>query len=215
MGAFYSRETIEQQASALLARYSAETGTPLCLPVSAEHILDTALANELSSVLWDVLPETSGLAVFGCLHQGAQTIVLNESRRDLLLDTPGLLNTTIAHEIGHWQLHARRPPEGQVVLPGFDAVDLNTAATEPDYWDEKNAHRFMASLLMPRDLLVPRALAAELSHWRGLYRLREQLDVTITALKIRLEELGFAYVDKKGAFHRSRAESVGQLRVIK
>jgi hypothetical protein len=189
-------------------------GSPLSPPLSAEHILDVALADELGSVLWEVLPEAPGTTVLGCLDQSSKTIILNESRRSLLLDTPGLINTTIAHEIGHWQLHADRSHTGQTMLPGFESLSPPDTQSATDYWDEKNAHRFMGNLLMPHELLCPPALEEGLSNWRGLYVLREQFDVTITALKIRLEELGFTYVDENGKFHGSRAEAAGQQRAL-
>jgi Zn-dependent peptidase ImmA (M78 family) len=209
----YTRESIEQQASTLLTRYFRKTGLPVLPPVCVENIVDVALANELGSVLWDTVIEPSGSAVLGCLDEDTRVIILNETRRELLLETPGLVNTTIAHEIGHWQLHTDRSSRDQASLPGFDSLPSGPITSEINPWDEKNAHRFMASLLMPREMLIPHASAIDLSSWPGLYALREQFDVTITALKIRLEELGFTYVDKYGVFHGSRAESVGQQRI--
>lgn len=44
--------------------------------------------------------------------------------------------------------------------------------------------------------------------------LREQVNVTITALKVRLSELGLVYIDQDGTFHRSREEAKGQQRLL-
>jgi hypothetical protein len=214
-GKFYPAKTVERLASELLARYQNRTSRPLAFPVSAEQILDSVLGDELNSPLWDSIPEPPGHTILAGLAPMQRLIVLNDTRKSLLLETAGLLNTTIAHEIGHWILHVDRTLIDQPVLPGFQyQLEFNCARGDASSWDEKNAHRFMGYLLMPSDLLAPAVNGADLASWRGLYDLREQLDVTITALKIRLEELGLVYVDRHGAFHHSREEALGQHRLL-
>jgi Zn-dependent peptidase ImmA (M78 family) len=63
---------------------------------------------------------------------------------------------------------------------------------------------------MPKTLLLPRAARVDLQNWRGLYQLREDFGVTISAIKVRLEKLGLTYVDNDGRFHKSRQEAGGQ-----
>jgi Zn-dependent peptidase ImmA (M78 family) len=141
-------------------------------------------------------------------------IVLNEARRDEIFGTPGFYNTIIAHEIGHLVLHIDSARLHQNVLFRLDSIATNDVEHSIDQWDETNAHRFMAHLLMPAELVVPLARESDLSSWQGLYHLREEFDVTITAMRIRLEKLGFNYVDENGVFHRSRSEALGQKRLI-
>jgi hypothetical protein len=43
-----------------------------------------------------------------------------------------------------------------------------------------------------------------------VYRLAERYDVTVTAMKVRLNQLGLVYIDDRGTFHRSKAEAEGQ-----
>ena len=56
---------------------------------------------------------------------------------------------------------------------------------------EWQAERFAGYLLLPGSLLLPTLAGVDLYHWPALYRLRDQFQVSITALRIRLEELGY------------------------
>ena len=44
-------------------------------------------------------------------------IKFNESRRQVFEETPGLYNTVLGHEIGHWELHVDHNPAAQQQLP--------------------------------------------------------------------------------------------------
>jgi hypothetical protein len=67
---------------------------------------------------------------------------------------------------------------------------------------------------MPSRLLLPAIEDVDLLRWPNLYRLRDKFSVSITALKIRLENLGLIYVDPDGGLHRSKAEADGQLPLL-
>lgn len=214
-GEYISDTDLERRASALLGRYRLATGRPLAAPISAEAILEQVLDDELSSPLWDAIPEPPGRTILAGLAPEQRLIVLNEERRAAILGQPGLFNTLIAHEIGHWSLHVDHAALAQRTL--FDGTyDLAhaTGQGEPSTRDERNAHRFMAYLLLPAELLVPRARQYTFTGWRDVYPLRDEFNVTITVLRIRLEELGFFYVDPQGRFHRSRLEARGQQRLL-
>jgi len=214
-GEYFSDATLERQASELLSRYRRATGRSLSAPISAEAILEQVLDDELGSPLWDTIPEPAGRTILAGLAPEQRLIVLNEDRRAAILGQPGQLNTLIAHEIGHWFLHVDHAALAQRTL--FDGTyDLAhaTGQGEPSTRDERNAHRFMAYLLLPADLLVPRARHCTFTGWRDVYPLRDEFDVTITVLRIRLEELGFFYVDTRGNFHRSPQDARGQQRLF-
>jgi hypothetical protein len=68
----------------------------------------------------------------------------------------------------------------------------------------------MGYLLMPRPLLLPRVKGMNLQSWPPLYRLRDEFDVTISAMRVRLEKLSLTYVDSQGRFHKSRQAAEGQ-----
>ena len=67
---------------------------------------------------------------------------------------------------------------------------------------------------MPSHALSEAVQTADLLSWPGLYHLRDRFQVTITALKIRLERLGLLYVAADGQLFPSRQEYDGQMRLI-
>ena len=213
-GGFFHPSTLERRATDVLRRFRLAGGA-LRPPIHAETLLDVVYPRELNSPLWDAIDEPPGSAILGGLAPGQRLIVLNERRRRLFEETFGLVNTTIAHEIAHWELHVDKDLLDHPPLPGF-TYDLAFTCLRggPASWDEKNAHRFMGFLLLPSELFVPRAQEADLTSWRGLYALRDEFEVTITALKLRLHDLGFAYVDRDGTIHPSREEAMGQRRLL-
>jgi hypothetical protein len=214
-GQFFSDAALERLATELLGRYCRATERPLSAPISAEAILEQVLDDELGSPLWDSIPEPPGRTILAGLAPEHRLIVLNEDRRAVILGRAGQLNTLIAHEIGHWLLHVDRASLAQpTLLDGTYTLAHATGDGEPSTRDERNAHRFMAYLLLPAELLVPRARRCTFTGWGDVYPLRDAFDVTITVLRIRLEELGFLYIDAQGRFHRSRQEAKGQQRLL-
>ena len=71
----------------------------------------------------------------------------------------------------------------------------------------------MGFLLMPSSLLWEAIRDVELTNWTNLYRLRELFQVTISALKIRLERLDVLYVARDGQLYPSSQEYHGQTRL--
>ena len=66
---------------------------------------------------------------------------------------------------------------------------------------------------MPSHVLLEAVREVDLLSWPALYDLREQFQVTITALKVRLERLGILYVTEEGRLYPSRQEYEGQIRL--
>ena len=212
---YYADARLQRLANEVLIRHQLKTGRQLALPISASDILDDTLSDELRSVLWDKIECPPGTTVLAGLAPDDRQIVLNEEQRDLIVAWDGLENDLIAHEIGHWLLHVNRGTLGTLALPGVPRVVSIVCKGGVSFSrGEKNANRFMGYLLMPESLLVPLASSFDLRSWPSMFRLRQELDVTITALRIRLEELGFAYVDEGGRIHGSRREATGQRRLF-
>lgn len=215
MGIYYAPKTIESLAYNILVRYQQKTGRLLTPPISAESILDVVFDKELRSLLWEPIPEPPGRTILAGLNPEDRLIVLNETRRQIIMETDGLFNSLVAHELGHWTLHVDPAALLQSQIGDMPFIpQFRCDRGEPSSWDEKNAHRFMAYLLLPEDLLIPQATTADLTNWRGVYELRTQFNVTITTMKIRLEELGLVYIDEQGVFFKNRQEAHGQQRLF-
>jgi hypothetical protein len=86
-----------------------------------------------------------------------------------------------------------------------------------DYWREWQAFTFMRHILMPRTLIQPMLVGDRFLHWSGpggLYDLRDRLEVTISALVVHLNKLGFIEVDANRQIHDRRAMAVGQRSLV-
>ena len=203
---------IERQATRLLNRYEREVETLTEPPVPVEDIADGLLDLR---ILWDALPEAAGTSTLAGLEPHERMIKFNEARRQVFEETPGLYNTVLGHEVGHWEMHVEYNLAAQQQLPNLDQVYeyLYQEATSTQGSKETQAHRFMGFLLMPSGLLWEAIRDADLTSWTNLYRLRELFQVTISALTIRLERLGVLYVAKDGQLYPSLQEYHGQTRL--
>ena len=99
---FLSEAALERMANRLLARYEDRYGTIDYPPVPVESVLENILD---LGILWDTVPEKPGQSILAGLDPNNRTVVFNETRLELIEETPGLYNTILAHEAGHWEAH--------------------------------------------------------------------------------------------------------------
>ena len=98
-----------------------------------------------------------GTTLSGLLLPAEKRVWVNavEARR-----SAGRRRFTIAHELGHWQLHCRRrwtPTRGSAARDEVGATDARGA--RPRRRIEREANRFAAALLMPEPLVRERGPA--------------------------------------------------------
>ena len=209
---FLSDPQLEGKAARLLSRYDALYGAVSSPPVPVERILEDVLD---LSILWDDISEPPSQSILAALDPGSKTVVFNESRRTVITDTPGLYYTVLAHEVGHWEVQVDHGRLAQRPLPnlGRDFSCLYRRSGPGQDLREVQAHRFMGFLLMPADLLTEAIKGVDVLSWPTLYGLRDRFQVTISALKVRLERLGLLYVTEDGELYPSRQEYEGQMRL--
>lgn len=142
---------------------------------------------------------------------------------DLHVDQAGLVHPTLDgfdHDAGAFQ-HFRAPGGDVRVLLGRlhemgltpqEAQEAVVELTrgEDDFFESRQADRYAATLLMPEGLVRCVADGLDLQQWPTLYRLRDQFQVSISAMKIRLQTMGLIFVTPDGRIHRSKAEALGQ-----
>jgi hypothetical protein len=206
-GQYFYPGKLEYLANDLLAIYERKKKSPVRPPIKADLVAESVGLD----LLWEVIPEGPNQTILAEVRPEERLIVMNERRYDAIMGTPGYFNTTVAHELGHWWLHIDHTALNHAALPDF----IYSAAPyrRPDgrdKRDERNADEFMSYLLMPSSLLHPRAHRLDLQRWSGLYLLRDDFGVTISAMKVRLEKLGLTYVNADGRFYRSNREAGGQ-----
>lgn len=226
---------IENLARSRLDQLERELGRPLTLPIRIDLVAEKVLGLDF---LWDAIDELPGETILGGLIPQKRLIVLNEKRRSLFADKPGLERSTKGHEMGHWDLFIdktslnhptlftmdsdgpfafRTSPAGDVAIIKLLQSDpegrallrkIESRADEPD--EARAVNRYAAALSMPPDLLRAEALKMDRTRWPNLYRLRDRFDVTISALVVRLQQLELLYVDKHGRLYESRDAATGQ-----
>ncbi|MEW5957262.1 MAG: ImmA/IrrE family metallo-endopeptidase [Chloroflexota bacterium] len=201
--AFISKAGLEEMANALLDQYAREIEPIARPPVPVEKIADFLLELNLE---WLDIPDTELAPILAYLDPGSKTIRLNERRLAHFEQYPGTYEFTLAHEIGHYQLH---------VLSNELPPDHLYLCRDPQTGQDRRewqAERFASYLLLPLSLLLPAVEGVNLNRWPALYRLRDQFKVSITALRIRLEELGYLYVTAAGRLYPDRAAAAGEQR---
>jgi len=163
---FIAKEKIEEEASHLRTEAYKELNLPLNGPVDIESIIECYL--ELSV---DYTPLESG--VLGALYVAEKQVEINESiLPDKDKKSTGIFNFTLAHEVGHYILHA----------PLLAANSQNVICRKKDEYltIEWQANFFASSLLMPRGPFIK---AFDENYPDSIYRDAERLIVKCYADK--------------------------------
>jgi len=188
---FISKLEIEASALDIWLRMSRSHQEPE-LPIDASIIAEFLDLD----LVWDTIAEDEQGAIAARILPLEKLIEINENIPQL---KGGFGESTIAHEIGHWVLHIdteqverfiRLNQKGmKVQVKPFLCRSSNLARIE---WQ---AQYFAGCLLMPQHVLTELRQDKDLSKWQDLYRLAEELGVTISNLTTRLQDLGWIYLD--------------------
>jgi Zn-dependent peptidase ImmA (M78 family) len=233
---FYRNERIEQIAEQRLQEFERKLERPLSFPINIELFGDLVLG---LSMLWEEIDELPGEEVLAGLRASDRLIVMNERRKNDMEQKPGRRRLTQGHEMGHWDLFVdkskldhpdlfeaaapaifayRSSTGGQVqimkTLLSYDIVrQINSRADTPD--EARSVNRYAAAILMPRAIITDEAKKINRTQWRSLYPLAERFGVTISALRVRLEQFNLLYVDQAtNTLYPSREEAQGQGRLF-
>jgi hypothetical protein len=174
---------VEALAEQLLVSVPAYIWDGECLPIPVEDIAD--------SYLGLLVRDVDDLAV----APGAPVLAVGQSLSGLLLPDRGEIwvdareasqwpprrRFTIAHELGHWQLHRKRP---EAVFCRASAVDEGDQHADPgpERDDEWEANVFAAALLMPAQALREQYVA----HGKDFARLCRRFGASGAAMGRRL-----------------------------
>ncbi|MDR9403835.1 MAG: ImmA/IrrE family metallo-endopeptidase [Halothece sp. Uz-M2-17] len=148
-------------------------------------------------VVWDTIsPDEQGIIAARILPL-ERLIEINET---LPILGGGFGESTIAHEVGHWVLHINQravAQYSQLQQQGISTkVDpLLCRNSEQLRGIEWQAQYFATCLLMPEVKMKQVCQGRNLTHWRSLYTIAEELGVTISNLIHRLRDLGWIELD--------------------
>lgn len=202
---FYSKEEIERSANELLKRMQAMPKYAPEWPFDATRVADFL---DLGISHAQILPDDEGPITAKILPLQRQ-IVLNKYISELQGEYEQF---TIAHQIGHWVLHINQEEANslgkqlshigseetlQLFLCCNTCVQLeqNLASSQLDKI-EWQAQYFASCLLMPQPILEQKRKGRDLTNWRHLYAMRDELGVTISNLINRLQDIGWIYIPK-------------------
>jgi hypothetical protein len=237
---FYRNEQIERIAEQRVHEFERTMERPLSFPIDIELFGELVLG---LSILWEEIEEKPGEEVLAGLRSADRLIVMNERRKQEMEQKPGRRRLTQGHEMGHWDLFVDKSkldhpelfeaaaPEifayrsstgGQVQIinallasePGRDILrQINARVDTPD--EARSVNRYAAAILMPRTAVIEEARKINRTQWRNLYPLAARFGVTISALRVRLEQFNLLYVDQKtNTLYSSREEAYGQGRLL-
>lgn len=192
---FISKLEIEASALDVWLKMESANRQPE-LPVDASLIAEFLDLD----LVWDTIPDDEQGSIAARILPLEKLIEINENIPQL---RGGFGESTIAHEIGHWILHIDTEKVASYIRLREKGLDLqvkpflcrggedNLARIE---WQ---AQYFAGCLLMPQHILTRLKHNKDLTRWRHLYEMAEQLGVTISNLTTRLQDLGWITLDPK------------------
>lgn len=151
-------------------------------PVPVELIGETLVGLQLE---WQPLTARSEQPRVLAALTAQRVVFLNEAERPTFDHVGGLLRFTIAHEIGHCVLHL----DQDVATPAQTDVVCREGERGRR---EREANFYAAALLMPVPLLEAHLGDSKAISWQTVFRLRARFDVSISAMRHRLSQLGYA-----------------------
>ncbi|MDJ0737424.1 MAG: ImmA/IrrE family metallo-endopeptidase [Nostocaceae cyanobacterium] len=192
-----SKEDIENQAVEILKSVQAGRKRPLKGYAVAEAVADFLDIG----IVWKSIPKDDVGQIAAMILPIQKEIVINQDIPSL---KGGFGQSTIAHEIGHWILHIDRNAVGKFIERIDFNIDDIEIAVEPflcrsvstQKGIEWQAQYFAGCLLMPKFKLIEVQKGRNLTKWRHLYAMKDELGVTISNLTNRLQELGWIYIPK-------------------
>ena len=200
---FYQKESIERRANDILRRMEATVNFVPKWPFEASLVADFL---DLG-VVWDAIePDEEGSIAARILPTKRQI----EINQEIQKKDQGFIESTIAHEIGHWVLHINQDEaDGNIKQLELNLGNFSSSNNEDKPFVCRNgsnhtklasiewqAQYFASCLLMPRHILEVKRDGKDLKKWTHLYHLKDELGVTISNLTHRLQEIGWIHIPK-------------------
>jgi Zn-dependent peptidase ImmA (M78 family) len=188
-------------------------------------------------LLYDVIQENPGEKILGGINCEDLIITINENHRSLFNEKPGLERSTIAHELGHWDVFLKTTKDKINLFDSglySQAVSYRNSKSgkltvlanfwhDDDIYDVLKAHdsrkdhpyvssavdRYASFILMRKNKILTYVKGLNLTEWKVLYKMCEDFGVTISALTVRLQRMGVIYI-QDGKIYNSKDEAKGQ-----
>lgn len=239
---FLRNEVIDEVTACRIRQYEAMTGETVAFPVPIEKVVEQVLGLDFD---WDEIDEEPGEQILGGLHVASRKVYLNSKHIPTFDANPGLERSTIGHEAGHWDIDIDRAHLAHPTLQGIDLgphvvhrhgqkSDLLIKILDRAMNDERAyrlykkltagqdapevrsaVDRYQSALLMPAWLIREAQERYDFTRWDNLYALKDDAQVTISNLVVRLQRLGLIYIpDGSRTIYRSEDDFRGQGRLF-
>ena len=165
----------------------------------AEGIADSLELN----IEWEYISADNTGKIAAMIFPTKKLIVINTNTSQL--ENNGFMQSTIAHEIGHWVLHINQTEVEEYIDRYDNSIETEnqpkpflcrkteTSQTLADR--EWQAQYFAGCLLMPYHKLMEARQGRDLTNWSHLYAMKDDFGVTISNLTFRLKDLGWIEVN--------------------
>lgn len=188
---YIPKENIENIATNL--RKEVENSRKRRIPAesSAEAVADFL---ELNYEWNQIAPDNKG-SIAAIIIPVEKLIYINENISAL---KGGFGQSTIVHEIGHWMLHIDREAIGEYIDREEQGEIIKVEpflcrSVQSLKGIEWQAQYFASCLLMPYYKLLDSKRGRDVTKWRHLYAIADELGVTISNLTNRLKSLNWIY----------------------
>ena len=196
---FIPKDSIERIATEL--RQKVELGRKRRL--SAESIAETIADSLDLNIMWESIPADKKGKIAAMIFPTKQMIIINSNVSEF--EKNGFRQSTIAHEIGHWILHINQQAVEKYIDRDESIIEVTNQpqpffcrsfqSSKEDFNREWQAQYFAGCLLMPKYKLIDAQRGRDLTQWKHLYPMAEDLGVTISNLKVRLKDLVWIIVN--------------------
>ncbi|MEF3305784.1 ImmA/IrrE family metallo-endopeptidase [Paenibacillus sp. GYB003] len=212
--AYIAREQMERITERILTDYGFDPYDKSVRPVPIEEIVEFHYDLQICWEPIDRLDE-DGMVMAAIIPERRQ-IILNETHRDLFDRKIGTYHFTLAHELGHWVLHAAERPHlrtgGRRSEERADESSFvyycRSSSRKPI--EEVQADLFAGCLLMPQPMMaraVKQLAMLGSIRLRHLYGLADCLKVSVSALAVRLDQLRLLHIGRDGDIIKPGTES--------
>ncbi len=154
--------------------------------------------------------------VLAAIHPRSKIILMNETKKSLFEEKIGTMNFSKAHELGHWVLHVTEEKDYEQLI--FTDNDRFYCRARFNYNPKEiQANMFAASFLMPKVLIeeyINNLKLYKRISFGDLYHLKDKLEVSISALVRRINDLGLLHITTDGIIYHSIDEMSGQLKMF-
>lgn len=189
---FINKEEIETKATEILQKMDQLPNYRPKWPLDASRVAEFLSLD----VVWDSIANDEQGEIAARILPLEHLIEINENIPKL---RSGFGESTIAHEIGHWVLHIN--PEAVNLALHLQKLG-STIQVEPLLCRSQSnlegiewqAQYFAGCLLMPQYKLKEVSQRRDLTRWRHLYEIAQELGVTISNLIHRLKDVGWIYL---------------------